>query len=100
MWCGGIVGLVVAATRSTPAGVAPAGEQEAHEQHARGVEKVDSAVQVTQHRGLGKPRQLRCASCLVLVALLAASSVLSAQNPARQGRGVPPLALAGNSAPT
>jgi len=55
-------------------------------------------VQVTQHTGLGKPRQLRCASFLLLVALLAASSVLAAQNQERQERIVRRLSFVGNRA--
>ena len=55
-------------------------------------------MQVTQHTGLGKPRQLRCASFLLLVALLAASSVLSAQSQERQERVVRRLSFVGNRA--
>jgi len=55
-------------------------------------------VQVTQHTGVAKPRQLRIASLLVLVALLAAPSVLSAQDQEREERVVRRLSFDGNHA--
>ncbi len=55
-------------------------------------------MQVTQHTGVAKPRQLRCASLLLLVALLAASSVLAAQDQERQERVVRGLRFVGNHA--
>src|SRR5207245_10045357 len=62
-----------------------------------GVEKVDSAAGVRQHRGQARPRQLRAPAVLVLVALSAAALVpLAAQQ--EQQRVVRDLSFDGNHA--
>src|SRR2546428_8852925 len=61
-----------------------------------GVEKVDSGAGGSQHRGVGRPRQLRACVGLVLVAVLAAAPLpLAAQQEQRVVRG---LSLDGNKA--
>src|SRR2546427_8838620 len=61
-----------------------------------GVEKVDSGAGGSQHRGVGRPRQLRACVGLVLVAVLAATPLpLAAQQEQRVVRG---LSFDGNRA--
>src|SRR5256884_1818581 len=61
-----------------------------------GVEKVDSGAGGSQHRGVGRPRQLRACVGLVLVAVLAAAPLpLAAQQEQRVVRG---LSFDGNKA--
>src|SRR2546428_16342 len=61
-----------------------------------GVEKVDSGAGGSQHRGVGRPRQLRACVGLVLVAVLAAAPLpLAAQQEQRVVRG---LSFDGNRA--
>src|SRR2546426_1063593 len=61
-----------------------------------GVEKVDSGAGGSQHRGVGRPRQLRACVGLVLVAVLAAAPLpLAAQKEQRVVRG---LSFDGNKA--
>src|SRR3989442_1610936 len=61
-----------------------------------GVEKVDSGAGGSQHRGVGRPRQLRACVSLVLVAVLAAAPLpLAAQQEQRVVRG---LSFDGNKA--
>src|SRR5439155_20620371 len=61
-----------------------------------GVEKVDSGAGGSQHRRVGRPRQLRACVGLVLVAVLAAAPLpLAAQ---QEQRGVPGLSFDGNKA--
>src|SRR2546428_8262668 len=61
-----------------------------------GVEKVDSGAGGSQHRGVGRPRQLRACVGLVLVAVLAAAPLpLAAQEEQRVVRG---LSFDGNRA--
>src|SRR2546426_164807 len=61
-----------------------------------GVEKVDSGAGGSQHRGVGRPRQLRACVGLVLVAVLAAAPLpLAAQQEQRVVRG---LSFDGNNA--
>src|SRR2546425_1262627 len=61
-----------------------------------GVEKVDSGAGGSQHRGVGRPRQLRACVGLVLVAVLAAAPLpLATQQEQRVVRG---LSFDGNKA--
>src|SRR5207245_10027562 len=61
-----------------------------------GVEKVDSGAGGSQHRRVGRPRQLRACVGLVLVAVLAAAPLpLAAQQEQRVVRG---LSFEGNKA--
>src|SRR2546427_12657270 len=61
-----------------------------------GVEKVDSGAGGSQHRRVGRPRQLRACVGLVLVAVLAAAPLpLPAQ---QEQRGVRGLSFDGNKA--